>query len=147
FRIPQGTRIPPLGFVQFDELDLNFALSSGGEKIHLRNPQATRVIDAIAFGPQARGVAAGRVPDGTAEFRQLETPTPGARNTRPRLPEIVINEIMYNPVSGNQEEEYIELFNRSGSAVNLFGWALQDGISFTFTENSSIPAGGYFVIA
>jgi hypothetical protein len=37
---------------------------------------------------------------------------------------IVINEIMYAPVGG--EPEWIELFNRTGAAINLNGWSISD---------------------
>jgi hypothetical protein len=59
---------------------------------------------------------------------------------------ILISEIMYHPSSENVREEYIELFNKGGSAVNLNGWKFSAGVSFTFS-NVSIPAGGYLVVA
>ncbi len=59
---------------------------------------------------------------------------------------VVISEIMYHPSSENVLEEYIELFNKGGSAVSLSGWQLSAGVSFTFS-NVSIPAGGYLVVA
>ncbi len=44
----------------------------------------------------------------------------------PGLPpqSIVINEIMYAPVGG--EPEWIELFNRTDTAINLNGWSISD---------------------
>lgn len=59
---------------------------------------------------------------------------------------VVISEIMYHPSSENVLEEYIELFNKGSSAVNLNGWRFSKGVQFTFT-NVSIPAGGYLVVA
>lgn len=59
---------------------------------------------------------------------------------------VVISEIMYHPSSENVLEEYIELFNKGGSAVNLTGWRFSKGVQYTFT-NVSIPAGGYLVVA
>ncbi|HKX62311.1 MAG TPA: lamin tail domain-containing protein, partial [Verrucomicrobiae bacterium] len=53
FRLPSPTLIPPRGFVAFDQLQLGFSLSSAGERILLVNSNQSRVIDAIAFGPQA----------------------------------------------------------------------------------------------
>lgn len=40
---------------------------------------------------------------------------------------VVINEVLYNSVSGTAPEEFVELYNRSGSSVGLTGWALTDG--------------------
>jgi len=62
-------------------------------------------------------------------------------------PDIVINEIMYNPVSGNQDEEFIELFNRSTKNIDLNGWRINDGISYTFTSSFNLAPGAYLVIA
>ncbi|MBI4664218.1 MAG: lamin tail domain-containing protein [Verrucomicrobia bacterium] len=59
---------------------------------------------------------------------------------------IVINEIMYHPASENPLEEYIELFNRGASSINLRGWRISDGVEFTFPD-VSIPAGGSLVVA
>lgn len=147
FQIPAGTKIAPLGFVAFDEIDLGFALSSGGERIILRNRQKTRIIDTIKFDAQANGVSMGRYPDGAPRFRQLATPTLGRANSRPLMPAVVVNEIMYNPISRNQNEEYVELFNRSGTPANLSGWRLSGGISFTFPQNTVLGPGAYLVVA
>ncbi len=62
------------------------------------------------------------------------------------IQDIVISEIMYHPASENVLEEWIELFNKSGSVVNLNGWRFSSGVSFTFT-NVTIPAGGRLVVA
>ena len=59
---------------------------------------------------------------------------------------VVISEIMYHPDSENPLEEYIELFNRSGSPVNLRGWRFSDGVQFTF-QDATIAANGYLVVA
>jgi len=147
FVVPNGTRIPSLGFARFDEVDLGFRLSSGGERVLVRNPQRSRVIDALRFGPQANGISIGRFPDGNPAIKSLARPTPNAANSRPLLPAVVINEIMYNPVSGNQDEEYVELHNRSGAAVSLLGWQIGGGISYTFTQDFALAPGAYVVIA
>lgn len=59
---------------------------------------------------------------------------------------VVISEIMYHPSSENVLEEYIELFNKGATGVNLNGWRFSGGVQFTF-PNVSIPAGGYLVVA
>ncbi len=59
---------------------------------------------------------------------------------------VVISEIMYHPSSENVLEEYIELYNKGGTAVNLNGWRFSAGVSFTFS-NTAIPANGYLVVA
>ncbi|HEV8541664.1 MAG TPA: lamin tail domain-containing protein, partial [Verrucomicrobiae bacterium] len=147
FRIKNGTTIAPFGFVSFDEIDLEFALSAGGERLIVRNPQQTRVIDTIKFGAQANGLSTGRFPDGSPEFQVLSQPTPKGANSRPLLPGVVINEIMYNPISGNGDEEYVELYNRSATNVDLTGWRIGGGISFAFTQNTILAPGAYLAVA
>ena len=61
--------------------------------------------------------------------------------------QVVINEIMFHPALNTPEEEFIELFNRSGSNVNLGGWRLEQGIDFAFPANISIGPGQYLVVA
>jgi hypothetical protein len=39
FTIPAGTILPPRGFVSFNQNQLGFSLSSGGETIYFRNPR------------------------------------------------------------------------------------------------------------
>jgi len=61
--------------------------------------------------------------------------------------DIVISEIMYkDPSAGADESEFIELFNRTGSAINLQGWSLSTAVNHTFPDVSIEPS-GYLVIA
>lgn len=60
--------------------------------------------------------------------------------------DIVINEIMYAPASG--EPEWIELFNKTSETINLNSWKLSDGASTTTItdENVSIDPESFIVI-
>src|SRR6185436_5002650 len=58
-----------------------------------------------------------------------------------------INEIMYNPITGQNNDEYIELYNRSSVTQNMSGWRLRGGISYNFPSNVLIAPGGYLVVA
>lgn len=145
FTFAPGTRIAALSYLALDQGTLGFALSGAGERIILRSPVGN-VIDAVQFDAQALGLPTGRFPDGNPRFQVLSAPTRGALNAEPYLSSIVINEIMYNPPQGSSAE-YIELYNRSASGINLRGWRIEDGISYTFTQDAFIPANGYLVIA
>ena len=147
FAIPAGTVLPPRGFISFDQNELAFSLSADGERIFFRNPDATRVIDAVRFDAQANGVSMGRYPDGAPSFSRLATKTPGSTNSPLLISDVVINEIMYHPISGNSDDEFIELHNRSANATNISGWRITGGISFTFPPNAFIPANGYVAVA
>jgi hypothetical protein len=67
-------------------------------------------------------VASGRNPDGALTITALEALSPGQANPAPLVRGLVINEIMYHPISGEDDDQYIELCNRSGSVVSLAGW-------------------------
>jgi len=142
-----NTIIPPRGFMVLTEAQLGFALSSGGETIFLKHPSGQRMLDAVRFEAQENGVATGRYPDGAPSFSRLATPTPGTNNAPFKSAAVVINEIMFDPISNNLDDEYIELHNRSANAVNLGGWRIRDAVSFNIPNGTTIAAGGYLIIA
>ncbi len=75
--------------------------------------------------------------------------------------QVVINEIHYHPVEepafnlngtpvldlSGDIHEFVEIHNVGLAPVNLDGWKLDDGIAFTFPVGTTIPAGGYKVVA
>ncbi|MEO7319271.1 MAG: lamin tail domain-containing protein, partial [Chthoniobacteraceae bacterium] len=80
--------------------------------------------------------------------------TPGGANTFSVPDAIVINEIMYHHApaylaTGTTEsaEEWVELYNKSGSTVVLTGWKLSGGVSFDFAPGTQILPGAYLVLA
>ncbi len=147
FTIPSGTTVPPGGFLVYDETELGFRPDASGDAIYWISPDGERVIDAIRFEPQADGLSAGRHPDGAREFRRLAEPSPGASNGAPFESDVIINEIMFNPISGEDEDTYLELYNRGDSAVDLSAWRFTDGIRFTFPRETVLGAGEYLVVA
>jgi regulation of enolase protein 1 (concanavalin A-like superfamily) len=145
FLIPAGTSIPPAGHLAWDQHQLGFALSAAGEAVYLIDPPGDRVVDAVRFGPQFNGLSAGRFPEGSPAWVNLSVPSPGAANPGTLPGDIVINEIQYHPPH-DPLGEFVELHNRGGSPVNLKGWRFVDGITFTFTNDQVIAAGGYVVV-
>jgi hypothetical protein len=147
FIIPTNTMIPANGFITFYETNLGFALSAEGETIYLKNPQNTRVLDAVRFEAQENGVSMGRSPDGAPEFYRLASSTPGAGNSRQRPPTVVINELMYHPLTEDDADEYIELRNVTTNAMNVGKWRIKDAVKFTLPDTAIIPPNGYLVVA
>lgn len=47
-----------------------------------------------------------------------------------------------NPGSGNQDEEFIEIFNPNAYAVDLSGWGVGGGIDFTLPPGTVVPGNG-----
>lgn len=69
-------------------------------------------------------------------------------NTFAANSDIIINEIQYNPnTGGNQNFEFIELYNRTSSPIDVSGWCFTSGISFCFPSGSSIAGQSYVVLS
>ena len=147
FVIPPGTLIPPRGFVSFDQSQLGFVPSAAGGTLFLVKPDGSRVLDAVQFEGQAEGVSFGRWPDGAAEFYPLSARTPGTNNSPIWIGDIVINELMYDPISGSDDDQYIELYNKGANTVDLANWQFTAGVSFTFPSGAVLAPGGYLVVA
>ena len=91
---------------------------------------------------------------GYVDFVSMRAATLGATNDQPIVPEIVINEIMYNPAEpGTSDDEYIELFNASDSTVPLFDesrpaniWRFTNGVEYDFPENTTLASGEHILV-
>ncbi|MCX6905383.1 MAG: lamin tail domain-containing protein, partial [Verrucomicrobia bacterium] len=147
FIIPSNTILPAGGFVYYPETQLGFGLNAAGQSLFFKNPDNSRILDATTYDAQSLGVSFGRWPDGAADWYPLVAPTPGAPNTNILVRDIVINELMYKPISGNDDDQYVELYNKGTNTVNLGGWMFADGITFTFPSNTFLAPDGYLVIA
>ncbi|MHC4717404.1 MAG: lamin tail domain-containing protein, partial [Planctomycetota bacterium] len=117
WRIPDGTEIGAGGYVVFNERDHfggTFGLDAGGEWIVLSDAGGGSV-DMQAFGNAEAGVTFGRhLSDDGVDFTALSAATMDAANADPLVGPVVINEVMYHPVDG--EDEFIELHNVTGAA-------------------------------
>ncbi len=146
FRFPAGSTLEARGFLLLDETKLGFRLNAAGETVFLVSSNGLRVLDVIRLDPQENGVAFGRTPDGAAEPRRLASRTPGSANAARRVEDVVINEVMYNPVSRDDADEFVELHNRSAVPVDLSGWTLSRAVTFTFPQGAAIAPGGFVVV-
>ena len=105
----------------------------------------------VSFGRYRKGST------GTVNFVAMAEQTPGWANSYPKVGPVVMSEIMYNPISGNQYLEYVELFNVTDSQVTLevydgvmganVPWAFTDGIDYEFPPGAVIGALDYLVVA
>jgi hypothetical protein len=175
YEIAAGTTIEPFGYIVFYE-DLNFgnqddpgchspfALSENGEILYLHsgtNGILTGYNNQEKFDASETGVAFGRYQKstGTYNFVAMSVNTPGSDNAYPKVGPIVISEIMYNPASDDQNQEYIELLNISDSVVTLaefdneqlvdVPWRFADdsnGISFDFPLGTTMAPGEYLLL-
>ncbi|MBP82212.1 MAG: hypothetical protein CMO61_00005, partial [Verrucomicrobiales bacterium] len=60
---------------------------------------------------------------------------------------VVVNEIHFNPPENPIREEFVELYNADKSAADISGWRLSGAIKYSFPEGTTIPAGGFLVVA
>jgi hypothetical protein len=175
YEIAAGTTIEPFGyFVLYEDLNFNnsgdpdchvpFALSENGETLYLHSGAdglLTGYNDQEKFDASETGIAFGRhrKSTGTYNFVSMSQNTPGSDNVYPKVGPVVISEIMYNPVSVNQDEEYIELLNISDSVITLADydneklidvpWRLTDdsnGINFDFPLGTMMAPGEYLLL-
>jgi hypothetical protein len=190
FRVPAGTILAPGAFRVFYEnqfnLDgtgqgTNFTLNSArGDDVFLSEADAVGNLTGyraqVEFDATENAAAMGRfltslgtdfVPmasrtfgaDNPASVVDFRTGA-GLSNSYPRVGPIVINEIMYHPVSGlgsnateKTTEEFIELHNVTDAPVPLFDparplntWRLSGGVSFDFATPITVPARGYLLL-
>lgn len=140
------TSIPANGLLTLTPTTLGLT-ALDGEKLFLKGPGGTTVLDSLVVKKRAQAR--------NGELWQTPTATtPGAANTFSVPDSIVINEIMYKHAPAylptgktNDPEQWLELYNKSGSPVSLSGWSLTGGVSYAFPPTASIPAGGYLVVA
>jgi hypothetical protein len=110
-------------------------------------------VDFVALSNRTFGV------DNPTNLNQFRTGI-GLPNSGPKVGPVVINEIMYHPISvigtntsENTDEEFIELFNITSNTVSLFDsfaatnhWKLGGGIDYTFAANVSLTPGTFLVV-
>ncbi|MDB4512599.1 lamin tail domain-containing protein, partial [bacterium] len=135
--------IPAGGYLSFPA---NFATDENGD-VDLFLIQDSTVIDAIKLDRDLDEESFQLFPIGSGEFYGGPGHTQDAPNDPTnRNEDIIINEIMFDAPSDHLNGEYIELYNRSGDAINLSGWRFTEGISFDFPD-TIIGGNSYLVIA
>ena len=165
YRFPAGTILAAGGFLilnqtaDFDNASnaaslTQFELNELGGGIYLRSGDDQGVVTSYL----AAASFAGAEPDSSfgryqatadVDFTSLRSATPGAANDVPTFGPILINEIMYHPISG--DVEFIELYNRSFRPIVLNdgagnAWQFTNGIQYTFDVGATIPAFGHTVL-
>jgi hypothetical protein len=150
--------------------NIAFGLSEGGETVYLYSGAGGAVTGYYQtqqkFDASETNVTFGRYEkaelSGGYDFVRQVSPSQGAANNGPLIPDIVITEFYYNPPEGI-DYEFVELYNRSGSAVTLeetvmtetspgvfvpevVTWRLE-GTGYEFPPSTTIPAHSYILVA
>jgi len=166
YRIPDGTTLRAQGFVVFTQAQsfgnpsaegviTPFALSSFRNDVFLTNNDGTGVggyREHVDFGASAREVTFGRFikSTGGTDFMAMSAPTREAPNALPAVGPVVITELMYNPSTG---DEFIEILNLAGAELPLFDpdrpentWMFTEGVDYTFPLGAKLPPFGYALV-
>ncbi|HEY2952195.1 MAG TPA: immunoglobulin domain-containing protein, partial [Verrucomicrobiae bacterium] len=149
-----------------------------GDSIHLSQADGlgnlTGYRASVSFGSAANGVSFGRYQTSVGvQFPAMSQRTfgvdnpaslaafrlgAGLPNSAPKVGPVVISEIMYHPPSivgtiDNTQDEFIELYNITGSSVPLFDpanptntWQFVDGVTFAFPTNVTLAANGFLMV-
>lgn len=183
FMIPSGVVIEPHGYLiifcsgnegilgegEKAELHAPFGLRAYEEDVVFANPQG-HIIDYYSYKRQEPDASMARTVDGTGEFAETFTPTPGYPNSesgyeefnkRYALPlgEIYISEVMGSNSTTLSAEvdgvlvypDWIEITNAGKSTINLLGYALSDNPNnpgkFVFPDMDIAPGQYIYVLA
>ncbi|MHA1910628.1 MAG: lamin tail domain-containing protein [Candidatus Kariarchaeaceae archaeon] len=151
YTIPGGTTIAAGGYLVFYQSVTNIAFNNAGDDVNFLDTDGTTVIDSYSYSSSLDDVSYGRETDGSATWVTFTTPTPGAANfaSSGTADDIVINEFLPDP-NTLYTEEWIELYNPTGQAVDLSDYILDDLIAggtvpYTIPGGTTIAAGGYLV--
>jgi predicted extracellular nuclease len=141
----------------------NFSLSNDGDIVILCDATHHEV-DRVGYGsmgaaplapfatsgPQysaARPVDGVDTDDDAADWNVDPTPTQGAANDAPAVnlgSSLIINELNIFPATGN---DFVELYNPTGSPISVSGWFIGDGDDMAVLNNGLVvPAGGWLAI-
>jgi len=181
YEFQHSTVVPAYGYLSLEQDDtfgkptangcnIAFALSEGGETVYLYSGQGGEVTGFYQtqqkFDASETDVTFGRYEkaelSGGYDFVRQSTPSQDDGNNGPLIPAVVITEIHYNPVEGI-DYEFVELYNRTGSAVTLMTtvntetspgvfdtedvtWRLE-GTGYEFPDDTTIPPHSYILVA
>jgi hypothetical protein len=75
--------------------------------------------------------------------------SPGSAYIQPCAEKVIFHEINYNSADNTPIGDWVELYNNSGSEVDLSNWVFKDGLddhAFIFPANTKISAWSYLVL-
>jgi len=147
-----ASNLSPSGLIAVTSAQLGFVPAAGDKFFLVHNPSG-RVVDGVVVSARNRA----RFPNESDGWGYPSQATPGGVNIGTFHTEIVINEIMYSHMvlsqtNSNQlpqpsAEEWVELYNRGATTVDLGGWELGGGISYRFSAGQLMAPGAYLVVA
>jgi hypothetical protein len=139
WRIPPSTIVPPGGYIVFwcdndtpqGPLHTSFKLTKSDGRVGLFDTvdHGNVLIHGFYYGLQNTDVSFGFLPDDSDAPDYIATPTPGtANNASAHASPVCINEFQTTSSAGGIDD-YIELYNRTASPVDISGWHLSDDVT------------------
>jgi len=181
YEFPENSVVPAYGYLSLEQdvtfgnltadgCNIEFGLSEGGETVYLYSGQGGEVTGFYQtqqkFDASETDITFGRYEktelSGGYDFVRQSSPSQDDGNNGPLIPAVVITEIYYNPVEGI-DYEFVELYNRTGSAVTLMttvntetspgvfdtedvAWRIE-GTGYEFPDDTTIPPHSYILVA
>ncbi|MBN1817965.1 MAG: lamin tail domain-containing protein, partial [Sedimentisphaerales bacterium] len=71
----------------------------------------------------------------------------GIPDAQPEDVEIHFGSVEYSPASANQDQEYIQLLNPNSFEVDMSGWTIAGGVTYTFQPGTVISANGILYVS
>ncbi|MBN1123676.1 MAG: lamin tail domain-containing protein, partial [Sedimentisphaerales bacterium] len=71
----------------------------------------------------------------------------GIPDAQPDDVEIHFGSVEYNPASADQDQEYIQLLNPNSFEVDMSGWTIDGGVTYTFQPGTVISANGILYVS
>ncbi len=139
--IPDGTLVPPGGYLVLEEAAFGFGLGSA-DSARLFG-RAGELLDSYSWSTHAI-TTYGRCPDGTGAFRTTNGATKGSANDC--APAIRINEV---ESSGGVPGDWVELANVGPIPLDLSAWVLKDNDdthAYVFPAGTTVAPGAYLVL-
>ncbi len=140
--------VPKKSFVTVYRSDFDFALNDSGPEIVSLVAPNNKIISTMSYENSAESLSL----NFSAKWYQAE-PTPGKENVpdpqTQAYPQILLTEILPNPIGEESLREYIELYNPFDVPVDLKNWTLQDASATShhvFSDNLFIAPYSYHVI-
>jgi hypothetical protein len=159
YRFGAGTTIGPRGYLTLTEAQFGagangFRLDGTmGEQVLLVKPGTgvnpslvpnATYSDLVEFAPTESSISLGRIPPGEGPMIPNQSQTFGTANSSARESNLAITEVMYNPISNNDDLEFIEILNRGTTTITLnetatSGWRLRKEVDFPDVVSGSGP--------
>ncbi|PAZ03904.1 MAG: hypothetical protein CAK88_13330 [Verrucomicrobiia bacterium AMD-G2] len=143
FLLP-STTVAAGSLIHYTTAQLGFSVIDG-DKVVIKRPDGT-IADARTIDNELRGLS-DAWPD---QWLRPSSETPSSANTFQLQNDIVINEICYRPAEvslASNSKQWIELYHRGNTAIDLGSWSFTNGIAYTFPPNTIMLPDSYLLVA